>query len=78
MATLEEIRELKRRHSARLLGLPGVSGVGIERDDDGGGYALAIHLDGDAANQLGLPAELEGHRIKYIRSGPFRKLPTQE
>ena len=77
MATLEDIRELKRRHSARLLNLPGVAGVGIERDDEGG-YALAIHLDGDATDHLGLPAELEGHRIKYIRSGPFRKLPAQE
>jgi len=78
MATEEEIRQLKRRHSARLLGQPGVSGVGIEKDD-AGGYALAVHLDADAPEALEhLPAEIEGHRIKYIRSGPFRKLPATD
>jgi hypothetical protein len=78
MATEDEIRQLKRRYSARLLGQPGVSGVGIEKDD-AGGYTLAVHLDADAPEALEhLPGEIEGHRIKYIRSGPFRKLPATE
>ena len=74
MATEEEIRQLKRRHSPHLLSHPGVSGVGIEKDDTGG-YALAVHLDTDAREALkGLPEEIEGHRVKYIHNGPFRKL----
>jgi hypothetical protein len=72
MATEEEIRELKRRHSANLLGKPGVSGVGIEKDEKGG-YVLAVHIDADGPDALGLPAAIEGHPVRYIRSGPFRK-----
>ena len=75
MATEAEIRELKRRHSARLLSQPGVCGIGIEKDENGG-YALAVHLDSDGADALGLPAEIEGHSVKYVRSGPFHKQPT--
>jgi hypothetical protein len=75
MATEEEIRALKRRHSARLLRERGVVGVGIEKDD-AGGYALAVHLEGDGPEALGLPTELEGYRLKFVRSGPFKKFPT--
>lgn len=74
IATEKEIREVKHRHSARLLSQPGVSGVGIEKDD-AGEYVLAVHLDSD--NPEGgkeLPAEIEGVPVKYVRSGPFRKL----
>jgi hypothetical protein len=76
MATEHEIRALKSRHSSQLLGRPGVCGVGIEKDE-AGGYALAVHLD-DEPEALGLPAEIEGHRIKYVRSGPFRKFPGSD
>ena len=75
MATEEEIRELKRRHSSQLLGRPGVCGVGVERDESGQ-YLLAVHVDTDDAEVLrGLPEEIEGHAVRYVRSGPFRKLP---
>ncbi len=72
IATEQEIRELKNRHSARLLNESGVSGVGIEKDD-AGQYVLAVHLDDDAPE---MPDEIEGYRVKYIKSGPFRKLPA--
>ncbi|HEX8178524.1 MAG TPA: hypothetical protein VF525_03170 [Pyrinomonadaceae bacterium] len=78
MATEQEIREVKRRHSERLRSLPGVSGVGIERDAQGN-YVLAVHLDDPTVQQQQqLPDELEGHPVKYIHSGPFRKLPADE
>ena len=73
IATEQEIRVVKRRHSARLLSQPGVSGVGIEKDD-AGEFVLAVHLDADkpeAGEEL--PAELEGVPVKYVRSGPFEK-----
>ena len=75
MATEQEIRELKHRHSARLLSLPGVSGVGIERDEEGQ-YLLAVHLDADAEAPRDLPPTIEGYPVRYVRSGPFRKLPS--
>lgn len=78
MATEQEIREVKRRHSQRLLNQPGVSGVGIEKDD-AGEYVLTVHLDtDDPEKRESLPDEIEGHRVKYIHSGPFRKLPARD
>jgi hypothetical protein len=73
MASLEEVRELKRRHSARLLQVPGISGVGIEKDE-AGDYVLVIHLD--AATPEGIaevPDRIEGVPVRVVRSGPFRK-----
>ena len=73
IATEKEIREVKRRHSALLLSQPGVSGVGIEKDDTGE-YVLAVHLDADKPEaEKELPAEIEGVPVKYVRSGPFEK-----
>jgi hypothetical protein len=78
LATEDEIHGLKERHAASLLALPGVSGVGIERDDQGG-YVLTVHLaSDDKAVRAGLPEEIEGHLIRYFRSGPYRKLPAME
>ncbi len=66
---------MKRRHSPQLLSRPGVCGVGIEKDESGA-YVLAVHLDAGNKNaHSGLPQEIEGYAVKYIRSGPFRKLP---
>ena len=73
MATEEKIRDVKRRHSLHLLKQPGVCGVGVERDE-AGDYVLAVHLD-DPGARANLPDEIEGHPVKYVQSGPFRKLP---
>ncbi len=74
MATEEEIREVKRRHSPNLLRQAGVCGVGVEKDDKGE-YVIALHLDTDDPEVLArLPNQIEGHSVKFIRSGPFRKL----
>ncbi|MEP6911361.1 MAG: hypothetical protein ABI923_01320 [bacterium] len=73
IVTEKQIREVKRRHSARLLSQPGVSGVGIEKNEKGE-YCLAVHLDADKTNgDKKLPAEIEGVPVKYVRSGPFEK-----
>lgn len=78
MATEQEIREVKRRHSPHLLSVPGVSGVGIEKDD-AGEYVLAVHLDTDNPEaRKRLPDAIEGYRVKYIQSGPFRKLSASD
>lgn len=77
MATEQEIRDLKHRHGAQLLSRPGVSGVGIEKGD-AGDYVLAVHVDTDDPEALkDLPDDIEGHAVKYISSGPFRKLPAK-
>lgn len=71
--TLDEMSELKRRHSAGLLAMPGVCGVGVE-EDDAGRPVLTVHLDSDdPATTAALPKSLEGQPLRYVKSGPFRK-----
>jgi hypothetical protein len=73
MTPEEQIREVKRRHSARLLSQPGVCGVGVEKDD-AGNFVLAIHVDADAADmRSSLPSEIEGYPVRLVGSGPFQK-----
>lgn len=74
MATEAELKEVKRRHSPQLLQMPGVCGLGVEKDDSGE-YVLAVHINADDARvEESLPETLEGHRVKVVRSGPFKAL----
>ncbi len=78
MATEDEIREVKRRHSAELLKLPGVCGVGVEKGESGD-FVIALHLASDSVEvEAQLPKQIEGYTVKLIRSGPFRKLPESK
>jgi hypothetical protein len=69
----DAVRAIKRRHSATLLALPGVSGVGVEKDDNGD-FVLAVHVNSDepAVRQL-VPDQIEGCPVKRIVTGPYRK-----
>ncbi|HLI86622.1 MAG TPA: hypothetical protein VKV17_22135 [Bryobacteraceae bacterium] len=74
MLSEEEASTIKRRHATRLLKLPGVSGVGIEKDA-AGNYLLVIHIDSDQPEVVtGLPEQVEGLPVRLVRTGPFRKL----
>jgi hypothetical protein len=73
MLNQDEVREVKRRHSAELLRQPGVSGVGVEKDE-AGNYVLTIHVVADDGAESRLPAAIEGCPVKIVRSGPFRPL----
>lgn len=74
MSSEDEIREVKRRHSAELLRMPGVCGVGVAKGKDGG-LVIALHLDTDDPQIAAqLPKELEGHPVEIVQSGPFKKL----
>ncbi len=76
LAKEDDIREVKRRHSAELMRQPGVCGIGVEKDE-AGEFVIALHLDTDDPQvQQRLPKELEGFRVKLIKSGPFRKFST--
>jgi hypothetical protein len=69
---LKQLREVKARHSRDLLSRPGVSGVGIELDDQGR-PSLVVHLDADCPGaRESLPDSLEGHALRYLVTGPFR------
>jgi len=73
MPTEEEVRQIKRRHSADLLRQPGVCGVAVEKDERGD-FLLAIHLDASQPNAgATIPETLDGCPIKRVYSGPFVK-----
>lgn len=74
MASEAELREVKRRHSAELLRLPGVCGVGVAKGKDGG-LVIALHLDTNDEEIIArLPKVIEGHPVETVQSGPFKKL----
>lgn len=73
MATQSEIDKVKERHSERLMNMPGVVGVGVERDESGQ-FVLALHVETDDPHVLGgLPRQVEGYPVKIIGSGPYEK-----
>jgi len=72
LASHEQIRAIKDKYAQQLLGKRGVSGVGIEKNESGE-YELVVHLD-DPSAQTDLPKELDGHAVRYVVSGRFRKL----
>jgi hypothetical protein len=73
MASFDEVRALKRRHSADLLKRPGVCGLDIETTGSGDSV-LTVHLDTDDPDvRGGLPDQLDGFPLRYLYTGPFRK-----
>jgi hypothetical protein len=69
----DKLREVKRRHSARLLSQPGVCGVAIERDEKGRDV-LTVHLDtDDPLVRAQVPDQLEGYPVKVVKDGPYQK-----
>lgn len=77
MVSETKAMQVKQRYSAQLLSQPGITGVGIEKGDDGE-FVLAIHVDGsnpDIASQL--PKQLDGLPVKIVKSGPYRAFPLK-
>jgi hypothetical protein len=73
MATLDELKAVKRRHAAALLRAAGVCGIDIDQDS-AGEPIIAVHLtSSDPQVRALLPDDLEGHPLKYIHTGPIRK-----
>lgn len=73
MASREKAAEVKDKYSSRLLGLPGVTGVGVKQDEDGQ-YVLAVHVTDDVEEARGrLPEQIEGCRVKIEQTGSYRK-----
>jgi hypothetical protein len=70
------VEALKRRHGRRLLRLPGVSGVGIERGDGDDDYVLVVHVDVDDEKTRAAVSKEVGAAtaVRIVKSGPFRKL----
>ncbi|MEK6301595.1 MAG: hypothetical protein AABO41_12805 [Acidobacteriota bacterium] len=73
MASEKEVTAIKDRVSFRLLDLPEVSGVGVEKDE-AGGFVLAVHLNTDEAGiRKRVLDEVKGGPVRFVVSGPFEK-----
>jgi hypothetical protein len=70
--TMPSIEQVKEKHAARLLTLPGVVSVGIGRGTDGG-KAIVIGLDRPRPEtESKLPQLLEGYPLRIEVIGPVR------
>jgi hypothetical protein len=67
--TEKQAKDLKRRHAVHLLRLPGVSGVGVQKND-AGGFIVTVYLT-DKTACIGLPSDLDGYPYKVEITGPF-------
>jgi hypothetical protein len=73
MATFEDAKQVKRRHSDQLLKKPGVCGIDVQTDSQGHGL-IFIHIDANNNTvESELPPTLEGVPVKVLRTGPFEK-----
>jgi hypothetical protein len=75
VATKEKVESLKRQVSRRLLRLPGVTGVGVQRNDDADDYALVVHVkEDDPETRAAVTKEAgDADAVRIVRSGTFRK-----
>jgi hypothetical protein len=77
MFTEKEADDIKSRHSTELLSMPGVSGVGVEKNPDGA-FVIVLYLDADHPGiQNQLPKDIEGLPVKFVISGPFRPFASE-
>jgi len=66
------IHEVKKKHAARLLAMPGVISVGIGRNPDGKSV-IVIGLDAPRPQtQKKLPKELNGYPARVEIIGPVK------
>ena len=70
--TSSSIQEIKKKHEAKLMSLPGVISVGIGLDP-GGRPAVIVGLDKSRPDvQAQIPSQLEGHPLIVQILGPIK------
>jgi hypothetical protein len=66
------LREVKNKHKARLLALPGVVSIGIGRNNDGK-LAIIVGLDGPRPETVAqIPRFLEDYPVSIQIIGPIK------
>jgi hypothetical protein len=74
VARKTDVEQLKRSHGRRLLKMPGVCGVGIERGPSADDYVLVVHVsDDDEQTRAAVMQEVGPEYVRIVKSGPFRK-----
>lgn len=73
MATEEEAKEIKNKHSSFILGLPGVIGLGVAEHEPGS-YGLVVHVDSEGQNlRETLADRIKGLDVKIEKTDRYRK-----
>jgi len=73
MISLAKAKDIKDRHSERLLQQPGVWGVGVEVDANQRPI-LVLHVDARRPEVKDkLPTDIEGCPVKVVTDGPIIK-----
>jgi len=66
------IQDVKKKHAARLMSLPGVVSVGIGRDSQGNA-AMIVGLDSPRSEtQARIPPQLDGYPLLIQIVGPLK------
>jgi hypothetical protein len=75
MVGQQSAAEVKNRHSAELLALPHVVGVGTAKGEDGS-WVIEVHVDDPAGVQLA--PTLDGVQVRLVHDGPFFAGPARD
>lgn len=69
-ARIRQLKQVQKRHEARLLSVPGVRGVGIGMDEARRDAVLVVFVE-KLTDRLKntIPSKLEGARVRLIESG---------
>ncbi len=72
---LEHVRAVLSRHKAKLLALPGVTGVGIGAGDQKTTYSIVLYVQSRSAGPKDL-SSIEGVTVEYVETGTIELQPT--
>jgi hypothetical protein len=75
MTSEEQVKRIKSQNAAYLLQRPGVSGIGVEKAENGD-FVLAVHLDPafpEASEAVDHRLQNCGCQVRKYFSGPFTK-----
>jgi hypothetical protein len=73
----KNIQEVKEAWEKRLMGIPGVMGVGISLKKGTRERCIKVYANSEAS-ALKIPREIEGYPIEVEIRGPFRALEEKD
>ena len=70
---LPTINEIKEKYESEIMGIPGVTGIGIGNNHRKAGLAIKVYVERLTPElKLRIPAELEGYPVIAEVTGEFR------
>ncbi len=67
---MSAVAEVKQRHEAELLNIPGVLGAGVGVSSEHGAVAVKVYVEHDTPEvRASIPSSLEGIRVLVVETG---------